>query len=88
MLPDTLCELRDLRMLWLSGNFITKLPLNFGKLTKLDWTWWCTSSALDGNPLTYPPLQVAKLGPYAIEQFFRKNALEKASPRKNQVPAN
>ena len=79
VLPDSICELKELKMLWLSGNNITRLPQHFGKLTKLAWSWWCSSSALDGNPLQHPPLHVAKQGPQAIEQYFRRQHGEKTT---------
>ena len=70
-IPDSICRLKHLQTLWLSNNHITSLPADFGMLAKLDWTRWCTSSALDGNPLRHPPLHVAKQGPKAIANYFK-----------------
>ncbi|XP_076462118.1 uncharacterized protein LOC143294626 [Babylonia areolata] len=69
-LPDSLCELPDLRCLWVGNNRLRALPRNFGRLHHLDWGHRYTSSALDGNPLVHPPLEVCRMGPEAVERYM------------------
>lgn len=71
-IPDSIANLKQLRCLWLGRNNIRKLPRGVEGLLLLDWghvhTW---SSALDGNPLQHPPLEVCKRGAGAMADYFR-----------------
>ena len=69
-LPDSVCTLPELECLWLDCNRLRELPRNFGKLSRLDWGYRYTSSILEGNPLVFPPIEVCRLGPKAIESYF------------------
>ena len=69
-LPEALCTLTELECLWLGYNRLRELPRNFGHLKRLDWGYRYTSSILEGNPLVYPPIEVCRLGPKAIENYF------------------
>ena len=69
-LPDALCTLTELECLWIGYNRLRELPRNFGQLKRLDWGYRYTSSILEGNPLIYPPIEVCRLGPKAIENYF------------------
>lgn len=69
-LPDSLCELTDLECLWLGNNRLKSLPSNFGKLVHLDWGYRYTSSVLENNPLVNPPIEICRLGPKKINQYF------------------
>jgi Leucine-rich repeat (LRR) protein len=70
-LPDELCELVDLECLWLGNNRLRELPHNFGNLVKLDWGYRYTSSVLECNPLIHPPLEICRLGPRKITEYFK-----------------
>ncbi|XP_048763591.2 malignant fibrous histiocytoma-amplified sequence 1 homolog [Ostrea edulis] len=74
-LPDSLCEMTELYCLWIGNNNISRLPQNFGNLKNLDWNERYTSSVLDGNPLTYPPLEICRQGVRAIDRFLRTSNL-------------
>lgn len=69
-LPDTICELLDLECLWLGNNRLRELPRNFWKLARLDWGYRYTSSVLENNPLVHPPIEICRLGPNKIKQYF------------------
>ncbi len=70
-LPDSICELTQLKSLWIGQNNIKKLPRDFGNLDQLDWGQRHTiSTALDGNPLEDPHLEVCKRGPEKIAAYF------------------
>ena len=69
-LPDSICALSELECLWLGGNKLKELPRDFGKLSRLHWGAHYTSSILEGNPLTFPPIEVCRLGPKAIDTYF------------------
>lgn len=69
-LPDSICEMTELRCLWVGNNYIRALPRNFGRLVNLDWGHRYTSSALNGNPLIHPPLEICRMGPQAIERYM------------------
>ncbi|XP_046345995.1 leucine-rich repeat and death domain-containing protein 1-like [Haliotis rufescens] len=69
-LPDIICTLTQLRCLWIGNNRIRQLPRDFGKLLKLDWGFRYTSSALDGNPLIHPPIEICRMGPDAIDRYM------------------
>ena len=70
-LPDSLCAMTELRCLWVGNNQIRALPKNFGHLVNLDWGHRYTSSALDGNPLIHPPLEICRMGPQAIDRYMK-----------------
>ena len=70
-LPDSLCTMKELRCLWVGNNQIRALPKNFGHLVNLDWGHRYTSSALDGNPLIHPPLEICRMGPQAIDRYMK-----------------
>ncbi|XP_045160103.2 leucine-rich repeat and death domain-containing protein 1-like [Mercenaria mercenaria] len=70
-LPDELCELVDLECLWLGNNRLRELPHNFGNLVRLDWGYRYTSSVLECNPLVHPPLEICRLGPRKINEYFK-----------------
>ncbi|XP_062592709.1 leucine-rich repeat and death domain-containing protein 1-like [Saccostrea cucullata] len=74
-LPDSICDMTELYCLWIGNNNISRLPQNFGNLTNLDWDERYTSSVLDGNPLTYPPLEICRQGIRAIDKFLRSSDL-------------
>ena len=63
-LPEEICQLSNLRCLWVGNNKIHRLPRNFGSLRKLDWGrgvhMW--STVIEGNPLEDPPLKYAREG--------------------------
>ena len=70
-LPNEICDLKQLRTLWIGDNQITSLPRDFGELKYLDWGQGHTSSsALEGNPLITPPIDVCREGVMLIAQFF------------------
>lgn len=70
-LPEELCDLVDLECLWLGNNRLRELPHTFGKLVKLDWGYRYTSSVLECNPLIHPPLEICRLGPTKITEYFK-----------------
>ena len=70
-LPDSLCGMTELRCLWVGNNQLRTLPRNFGRLVHLDWGHRYTSSALDGNPLIHPPLEICRMGPQAIDRYMK-----------------
>ncbi len=71
VLPDGICELENLKSLWVGNNKIKRLPKNFTNLSKLDWGQRLTSSsAVDGNPLEYPPIHICRQGIKSIGMFF------------------
>lgn len=74
-LPESISELKELHCLWIGNNNISRLPQNFGQLTNLDWDERYTSSVLDGNPLTYPPLEICRQGVQAIDRFMKSSNL-------------
>ena len=73
-LPASLGALAQLRCLWIGQNRLRALPPSVAQLQLLDWgpthTW---SSALDGNPLEEPPLDVCKRGVTSIAEYFKNN---------------
>lgn len=69
-IPDTINLLRNLEVLWLCGNLLSTLPIGLSRLPRLDWNWMMMSTALDDNPLTHPPLTIAKQGPAAIDKYL------------------
>ncbi|KAL4235701.1 hypothetical protein ACF0H5_004094 [Mactra antiquata] len=70
-LPDALCELVDLECLWLGNNRLRELPHNFGQLVRLDWGYRYTSSVLEMNPLMHPPIEICRMGPHKINEYFK-----------------
>lgn len=73
-IPDSLCRLVGLRVLWVGSNNLVELPRDFGRLKSLDWGYSHTSSAaIDGNPLRRPPVEVCKQGIVAIAKYFTQN---------------
>lgn len=76
-LPESMCNLKTLQMLWLSGNSLIELPRGFSRLKNLDWNYMMISSTLDGNPLRNPPLSIAKQGPEAIERYLSLHPSER-----------
>lgn len=71
-LPDEICKLTNLRCLWLGLNKLQRLPRDFGELRMLDWggLMHTSSCVIDGNPITYPPLDVCKRGVEHIAHYF------------------
>ena len=70
-LPSEIGKLKNLRTLWIGANRLTKLPKEIATLENLDWGGThTTSSAVDGNPLEHPPVDVCKLGTKAIAEYF------------------
>ena len=53
------------------------LPSNFGQLEQLDWSQRYTSSALDGNPLIHPPLEICRMGAQAIDRYLKAIASDR-----------
>ena len=87
-LPESICNLRTLQMLWLCGNCLTELPRGFSRLVNLDWSEHMLSAALENNPLTHPPMAVAKQGPEAIEKYLSlhpNNSKRSAAPKTKHV---
>nr|XP_022313023.1 malignant fibrous histiocytoma-amplified sequence 1 homolog [Crassostrea virginica]XP_022313024.1 malignant fibrous histiocytoma-amplified sequence 1 homolog [Crassostrea virginica] len=74
-LPDSICDMDELHCLWIGSNNINRLPQNFGKLRNLDWNETYTSSVMDGNPLTYPPIEICRQGIPAIDRFLTSSTL-------------
>ena len=73
-LPDGICELEELRTLWIGNNQITELPRKFGDLHELDWgTRHTPSTAVDGNPLIHPPIEICKRGIDHIAIFLKQH---------------
>lgn len=70
-LPDELCDLVDLECLWLGNNRLRELPHSFGNLVRLDWGYRYTSSVLECNPLMHPPIEICRLGPRKINEYFK-----------------
>ncbi|XP_050391281.1 uncharacterized protein LOC126810325 [Patella vulgata] len=81
-LPESLCKLTELRCLWVGNNRIRQLPRGFPKLVHLDWGYRYTSSALDGNPLCHPPIEICRMGLEAIDRYMTTYDKKKKSPRK------
>lgn len=73
-IPDSVCDMINLHVLWLGNNRLRRLPRNFGRLRNLDWGFRHTSSSvIDGNPITHPPLDVCKKGVEAIARYFAQS---------------
>lgn len=70
-LPDALCELVDLECLWLGNNRLRELPHKFGQLIHLDWGYRYTSSVLEKNHLIHPPIEICRMGPHKINEYFK-----------------
>ena len=71
--PHLLCIIQvNLHLLWIGYNRLRSLPANFSRLVNLDWgiNGHMTSLAVDGNPLVYPPVDVAKQGVAAIGDYM------------------
>lgn len=79
-LPESICNLRTLQLLWLCGNCLTELPRGFGKLSNLDWSELMLSATLEDNPLEHPPMTIARQGPEAIEKYLSLHASNKGKP--------
>jgi hypothetical protein len=72
-LPDAVCRMTSLHLLWLGNNRLRRLPRQFGNLRNLDWGFRHTSSSvIDGNPITEPPVDVCKKGVDAIARYFNQ----------------
>ena len=87
-LPESICDLSELRCLWLGNNKIRQLPKNFGKLTKLDWGYRYTSSALNGNPMIHPPIEICRMGPEAIGRYMTSLDDSKSPTNSKKSPTN
>ena len=84
-IPVGLCQLVGLRVLWIGCNNLVELPREFGQLASLDWgqSRHTSSAAVDGNPLSRPPVDVCKQGINAIAMYFSQGeAQEKRSNAK------
>lgn len=81
-LPESLSNLVELRCLWLGNNKISRLPQNFGKLVNLDWDYFLTSTTLEGNPLTHPPIEICRKGMVAIRRYLADRNLNTARKTK------
>lgn len=68
--PESVNLLKNLEMLWLCGNALTTLPIGLSRLPRLDWNCRMLSTAVDDNPLTHPPMTIAKQGPAAIDKYL------------------
>ena len=76
-LPESICDMFNLHVLWLGNNKLRRLPRHFGKLRNLDWGFRHTSSTvIDGNPMTHPPIDVCKKGVDAIAKYFAHSEME------------
>lgn len=74
-LPESICDMINLHVLWLGNNRLRRLPKNFGRLRNLDWGFRHTSSSvIDGNPMTQPPIDVCKKGTEAIARYFASSS--------------
>ncbi|WAR24389.1 MFHA1-like protein [Mya arenaria] len=69
-LPESLCDLAYLECLWLGHNRLKSLPQHFHKLRRIEWGLRYSSSVLEYNPLVHPPIEICRLGPAKIKEYF------------------
>ncbi|KAJ8305080.1 hypothetical protein KUTeg_017366 [Tegillarca granosa] len=85
ILPDSICSMKELRCIWLGNNLIRDLPRDFGKLKHIDWELHYTSTALDGNPLVHPPIEICRLGSDAIDRYLTSSKNLSGTPRDSSL---
>jgi small GTP-binding protein len=70
---DRLCNLENLKELYLSDNYITRLPPEIMELDlEIKWEWDPSREGiyLEDNPLEFPPIEIVKEGHRAVIEYF------------------
>lgn len=92
-LPSSLCDLVNLRTLWLGNNKLRRLPHKFYQLKKLDWSKrsHLANNCLSGNPIEFPSDKVLSLGLVKIFKFLQDESdslCENDEEYNDYAPAN
>ena len=78
-LPSELAELKKIEELFLSKNCIEKLPSSINKIKSLE------EIELTGNPLIFPPYEIAQQGIAAIRNYFYELESEDETDFLNEI---